>query len=325
MIVLSGTGVGRAPAALGRASTVVWQNGRPTLDPGTLGWLADRARREEGPIQLVLVVGEASLALWMPMPLDAILGAVVAEEPLTAAFPDAFPVPVVCGVPEARSLISEGMLVLVDSHRGRVCVEPSADEILAVSGSGKRRWLVGAAHAPAVTRSGLDVPVVAVVEDLDAVREAVRQGADGALFRVAAPVAILREAAKAIGGGTLVFPGSLEDAFALAGEARVFHLQEGGSVAESQWREALETSVPGSGVPGRIGIPVGSGPWAIADVDALLVDGSQLPLPVFDLPPVWVVVDDVNDIPEAISGGASVLCVPSGDVASAKDVVRGCD
>jgi len=325
MIVLHGTGVGRAPAALGRAASVNWQNGRPTLDDATLAWLADRSRREEGIIQLVLVVSEASLALWMPMPFDAVLGAVVSEGPLSSGLPDAFPIPVVCDVPEARSLISDGMLVLVDSHRNRVCVEPSAEELLAVQSPSKRRWLVGSAHAPAVTRSGLEVPVIGLVDGLDAVREAVRLGADGVLFRECASRDVLREAARATGGGRIVFPGTVDDAFQLATEARVFHLSVGDVWDPIAWESALENSVPGSPVPGRVALPGDrlSGPWD--GVDAVLVDAGRLPLPILELPPLWVWVDRLGDIGNIVAAGASAVCVPADDVAVAKDAVRECD
>lgn len=325
MIVLHGNGVGRAPAALGRAASVHWQNGRPTLDEATLAWLADRSRREEGVIQLVLVVSEASLALWMPMPFEAVLGAVVSEGPVAGGLPDAFPIPVVCDVPEARSLIADGMLVLVDSHRNRVCVEPSAEEILAVQGPSKRRWLVGSAHAPAVTRSGLEVPVIGLVDGMDAVREAVRLGADGVLFRDPVRVDVLRDAARACGGGRMVFPGLVGDAFRLSSEARVFHLSVEGNWDPAAWQSALESSVPGSPVPGRIVVlgEVVSGP--IEGVDAVVVDANRLPLPILELPPLWVCVDRVQEIGDVIAAGASAVCVPAGDVAAAKDAVRECD
>jgi hypothetical protein len=60
-------------------------------------------------------------------------------------------------------------------------------------------------------------------------------------------------------------------------------------------------------------------------VEAVLVDAGRLPLPILELPPLWVCVDDMREIADAIAGGASALCVPASDVAVAKDTVRDCD
>lgn len=324
MIVLEGEGVGNAAPALGRAAQIEWQQGRPVLDVATLAFLAERERREEGTLQLVLVVSDAAAALWMPLPFGAVLAGIVAEAPLSCVLPDAIPVPVVAAIPEARSQIQDGLLVLVDPYRNCVCVEPSAEEILAMDRRRRRRWLIGAAHAPATTRSGLSIPVIGIATDAESVRTAVREGADGILFREPVSRDLMQEAARGIGGGVLVFPGPPEEAFSIAQQAEVFHLVCEGSDDSRSWDAALRNSPPGSPVPGRMLVVRGSVPLQ-TNTDALFVGIDQLPLPILDLPPVWVCVADESEIPDAVSGGGSVVCLPAARVGSAKDAVRNCD
>ncbi|MFM7320968.1 MAG: hypothetical protein ACKO5K_05520 [Armatimonadota bacterium] len=326
MILLPGIGAVVRPAALGVAARVAWQHGRPTLTEETLGWLEERVRREEGPIQLILVVDSVEPALWMPLPFDAVLAGIVAERSFAAPPGDVVPVPVVCAVEEARASIGEGTLLLVDPHRACVCVEPSAEEVLAVERRRRRRVLLGPAHTPATTRTGVTIPVWGSVSTAAERDEAVRGGADGLFITGFQEIGMVENCARAMGGGPVAAPLSPAQAFALSRDADVVQWTPTPEDA-TRWNAALAESIPGTPAPKRVGLlrPEDDPGTIDPTLDGLLADAELLPLPVLDLPPLWVRVDDPADVPAAIAGGAHLLVVPASMVAATKDAVRSTD
>jgi len=324
MILLPGTAAVLRPAALGVAARIAWQHGRPTLSEETLGWLEERVRREEGQIQLILVVDTAEPALWMPLPFDAVLAGIVAEQPLAAPPADVVPVPIVSGVDEARACIGEGTLLLVDPHRWCVCVEPSAEEVLAVERRKRRRVLLGPAHTPATTRTGVTMPVWAAISEGDAIADAVRNGADGLFFIGFHDIGIIAEGARAMGGGPVAAAVSADKGFQLARDADVFLW---GTIEPSAWTAALESSPPGTEPPRRLVTLSPDTPPGDVDssVDGVVVFAEQLPLPVVDLPPLWTRVADPEQVAGAIAGGAAVLLSPPDRIEAVKDAVRTSD
>jgi len=327
MILLPGIGAVRRPAALGVAARIAWQHGRPTLSEETLGWLAERVRREEGQIQLILLVDEAAPALWMPLPYDAVLAGVVAEKPFTAGTADVVPIPVVAEVAEARASIGEGTLLLIDPHRNVVCVEPSADEVLAVERRRRRRVLLGPEHTPATTRTGVTVPVWGRVRNLGDARTAVDGGADGLFVTFFQDFGEIAEAARFLGGGPVAAAIPAPDAFTLARDIDIVRRIEEVRDDASAWEVALAQSAPGTEPPRRIGTfgPDLDPSEVDPGLDGLVANVDQLPLPVLDLPPLWVLVDDVEDVGGAVTAGAAVLIAPPDRIQAVKDAVRSTD
>lgn len=328
MIVLDGVGAPGAAPALGRACRVVFDAGRPTLDADTLAWLAERIRQEEGEIQLVLVVEEASVALWMPLPYDALLAGVVAERPLTRPLPSEPPIPVVSGVAEARHTIEEGHLLLVDPPRNRVLVEPSAEEVLRVERARKPRFLVGAPHAPAQTRGGVAIPVWGLVRTSDDVRAAIAAGADGLLFPEPADPDVLDAAAAAVGGGDLAVCGAPADALRLAGRARVRFLTDPipAPPLRDVWRTLADPDAPAGPDPLLLArLAPDTDPERAAGYDEALAPVDVLPLPLLDLPPLRVLIADPDDARRAVTAGAVGVVCPPDRIPDVKDAIRETD
>lgn len=179
MMTLHGQG-NDAPPVYGRAAQVGEENGRPTLAPELLVIAANHLRRDEEPLDVVLVVEDAAMALWMPLPKGLTLAGVVAESavPPTGKRDN---LPIVSGISEARALIQEGNLLIVDPERGRVLIEPEAEEFARLQDARlqKRRVMLGSGHTPARTHYGRIIEIWASVRDFADVEAAIAAGADG--------------------------------------------------------------------------------------------------------------------------------------------------
>ena len=221
MNLLYGVGHGAA-VAVARAVLVQEDQGRPTLPPDILAEAARRARyRGDGPLDLVLVVGDAAQALFVRLPGLAVVGVVAEETADTTAFPEEMAV--ITGVTGARDAIPEGEWVIVDPVRGRVVVEPDAAAIARVQAAPERpRVLLGAAHFPARTLGGTEVAVWAVVRSEADLEKALADGADGLVVTAPsdllpgntdspeAQTARLLPRVEAVGGGALALDASLD-------------------------------------------------------------------------------------------------------------------
>lgn len=182
-------GIGNdAPPVYARAALVEQVNGRPALSPTLLAMAAAHLRRGDEPLDVALVVEDAPQALWMPLPSGLNLAGVIAEREMQRGWhglsPDASPVALITGVAGARVAVQEGNLVILDPERGRVLVEPAAEEFarLQEARTRQRRLWLGDAHTPARTQSGRDVAVWASVRDFADVEVAMASGADGILL-----------------------------------------------------------------------------------------------------------------------------------------------
>jgi hypothetical protein len=175
--VLRGRAHGRR-AVLARAAILTEdERGRATLDPELLALAAQRHRRAEGDLDIALVAEDPLYALLLRLPAGLALAGVVAETELRE--PPMTDMPVVSGIPDARTEITEGEWLILDPLRRRVMVNPDAEDIALLQADTRPRVLLGAEHLPARTMGGQEVAVWARVATLDDVRAALEAGADG--------------------------------------------------------------------------------------------------------------------------------------------------
>ncbi len=219
MNLLHGAGHGDN-VAVARAVPVQEDQGRPTLPPDILTEAARRARyKGDGPLDVILVVGDAAQALFIRLPGLAVVGVVAEEEVAQSSFPP--DMAVITGVAGAREAIPEGEWVILDPARGRVVVEPDAAAIARAQAAPERpRVLIGAAHFPARTLGGVEIAVWAVVRSQTDVEQALADGADGLVVTAPsdllpmlmespeAQTARLLPLIEAVGGGALAFDAS---------------------------------------------------------------------------------------------------------------------
>jgi hypothetical protein len=179
MSALAGRGHGDHPV-FARAVLLQGSGGRPTLPLEVTEEAARRLRRREAPLDIVLVAPDAASALLLRLPPGLSVAGVVAERgDVPALLPE--DVCLVAGVAGASAEIPEGEWVLLDPRRGRVIVGPDASEIARLqAGPDRPRVLLGAAHMPAQTQSGVEVSVWAVTRTQEELAAAmVTGGADG--------------------------------------------------------------------------------------------------------------------------------------------------
>lgn len=179
MSALIGRGHGDHPV-FARAVLLGGSGGRPTLPPEVTEEAARRLRRREAPLDVVLVAPDAASALLLRLPPGLSVVGVVAERgDVPALLPE--DICLVAGVAGASMEIPEGEWVILDPRRGRVIVGPDASEIARLqAGPDRPRVLLGAAHLPARTQSGVEVSVWAVTRTQEELAAAmVTGGADG--------------------------------------------------------------------------------------------------------------------------------------------------
>jgi hypothetical protein len=157
--------------------------GRFTLSDSVLSLAARRLRRGDGPLDTVLVARDASHALLLRLPSAFSLVGVVAENSL-AFVPPTEGIALVSGVDEALTQIQDSDWVIVDPARGRVVVNPQAEEIARLQNARHLRpsILLGAAHTPARTLSGRTIAVWSRVLNTADMERALECGADGILI-----------------------------------------------------------------------------------------------------------------------------------------------
>jgi Phosphoenolpyruvate-protein kinase (PTS system EI component in bacteria) len=181
--VLTGTGHGDAPPLLARAALLVDDgNGRATLAEELLAEAARLHKRSEEPLEIALVAADAAYALLLRLPAGLRLVGVVSEWEAAEGLNS--PVPVISGIPDAREVVPDGELLILDAVRGRVVVAPDALDVARFQEAQRRRprVLLGAAHVPARTQNGREIAVWARVYSAQDIEEAVAQGADGILI-----------------------------------------------------------------------------------------------------------------------------------------------
>jgi hypothetical protein len=178
----NGTTLGTLPV-LATAARIDDTSGRFTLSDSVLALAARRFRRGEGPLDTVLVAADASHALLLRLPPAFTLVGVVAEQSLDFV-PPTEGIALVSGVDEALTAIQDSDWVIVDPARGRVTVNPQAEEIARLQNARHRRpsVLLGASHTPARTLGGRTVAVWARVGGMTNLETAVANGADGILI-----------------------------------------------------------------------------------------------------------------------------------------------
>lgn len=326
MTILTGQGHGEQ-AVLGIAAHLRIERGRPTLSEEFLALLLERQRLEEGDLDTLLVADDATMALWMSLPTGANLAGVVGIRPRDASLTLPAFLAAVTGVEEARQAIPEGAVVLLDPLRGQVLVEPSAEEILRLQRARRPRFLVGAAHVPALTQGGLEIAVWGIAAEEEAIHAAVEAGADGLYLPGEPAIETLQRAAVAIGGGPVAFAAPLETAFALAAQAQV-HWCLPAEAETAGLREELADRArrlaAGTGeqraLPRLAALLDGTARAAGFD-EGLLLDGA-LPSDILSLPPLRVRVEDEDEAQRAVTGGAiGLLCRP-GRIGAVKDAIR---
>jgi phosphohistidine swiveling domain-containing protein len=357
VITLEGQGFGNG-VVYARATLLGDDDGRPTLDADLLAFAARNARNVEGAQELVLVAEEATPALLMQLPDGLTLAGVVAEQP-TIVSPSR--IPVITGVVDARKLIGEGSLVVVDAGRGRILVEPTAQEIARLqSGTQRARFRLGAANVPAQTQSGRTVAVWAMVSTVSEVEDAILAGADGILVQSGGDLlpdsagsdeetlARLLPVTEAFGGGDIALDmgadtfGTFDPALLcrLASHCRlrwILHPEslplpvrdlrrELNEIVQAE-RNAYRTAETPRLMAAH---PILSGPDATADrndyTEILVAPDSLRGLTFLDtveLPPLYALLPfDLEDLPVAITNGISGAVVPLSLVADAKDSIR---
>ncbi len=221
-MLLEGNGQGSFAPVYARAARLEIQRGRPTLASDLLVEVMHRMRRGEEALDIALVTDDPAIALNLPLPRGLNPVAIIAERSTDTADPF---LPIVGGIVDATSRIANDDLVIVDSERGRVWVNPTAEQIAALQAETFRpRILVDQASTPAETRSGRIIKVWAEVSSSWEAEAAVQEGADGLLLTGDGPlgtelmlsddfVATLAPLTESIGGGDIALhlpPDSLD-------------------------------------------------------------------------------------------------------------------
>lgn len=339
-----------------RAARLDSLNGRPTLDPDLLAIAVRFADNPEDHLDIVLVADDAALALLTPLPTGLSLVGVVAERPIAQVPRGAEGIAVISGVSEAREAIAEGNLLILDPERGRVLIEPEAQEFARLQEEGVQRVrvMVGAAYTPARTHGGQEVPVFARVENDADMEAAFTQGADGLLF--VAPSPLLGEdealtlsnllfAADAMGGGDILVratPDAIDLSVLLQTAPRcrlrwVVSLDDTDMTAR-ELQAALNTHAEDlleNGIwaaPPALTLVFDSVQAAETADPTDLLDAGDILLPatsdleaniLLHLPATRLDLGDSLDlVPDAILAGARALIVPALHVAETKDRVR---
>lgn len=175
-------GSGATPV-LATAALIDESQGRFTLSAELLEMISRRVRRGDGPLDVVLFARDAAYALLLRLPPEIHLVGVVAEREMAFVAPTR-DVAVVSGATGALSAARDGSWVIVDPARGRVLIDPEAQEIARLQSMRPSRpsILLGAAHTPATTLSGRTISVWATVQSTVDVGAALRHGADGILI-----------------------------------------------------------------------------------------------------------------------------------------------
>lgn len=356
MITLEGLGFG-TDVVYARATLLGDDDGRPTLDPDLLTYAARIVRYGEETQEIIVVAPDAATALVMPMPEGLTLGGVIAEEPVTARAR----IPVVTGVVDARKQIGEGSLIVLDSRRGRVLVDPTAEEIARLQNERQRaRFRLGGENVPAQTQSGRTIAVWAMVSTQGDVTEALHVGADGILITAGGDLlpesssdegdilAGLLKAAEAFGNGDIALDaggegfGALDPVLVcrLAPHCRLRWLLHPDSLPlpVRDLRQELQTIINAERRDDRIADipllmaahPILSGESATpdrSDYSEILIAPDALSgldfLEMVELPPLYTLLPfDLEDLPAAIQNGITGAIVPLALVAEAKDLIR---
>lgn len=339
--------------------------GRPTLDGDLLAQAFQRFKRGQETLDVILVTDDPMKALLLRLPPSLALAGVVAEadfpaENISPASPGSRPVSLVAGVTGALETIPEGCLLIVDPDRGRVVIEPEAEEFVRLQAErGHRpRFMLGEAHLPAQTLGGRTISVWAQVRDEQEIEAAVQGGADGLVIAPGGDIlpetfaddvdsddtallARLIAAADRIGGGemTLAAPPDLLDPllvvklaprvqlrWAISPEALPIPLAELRQEMESLVADETEALRPAT-VPllvadltSRAAFDPLEG-WAEIILPANEVASLSL-VDSFDLPPIRARFDNgLNDFTET-AAVATALIVSPGLSAEAKENVR---
>jgi hypothetical protein len=184
MTILQGSGTtsGTMPV-LATAARLDDVTGRFTLSDSVLALAARRLRRGDGPLDPVLIASDAAHALLLRLPSAFTLVGVVAEKSL-AFVPPTEGIALISGVEEALTAIQDSDWVIVDPARGRVVVNPQAEEIARLQNARHLRpsILLGASHTPARTLGGRTITVWARVGPAEDLELALANGADGILI-----------------------------------------------------------------------------------------------------------------------------------------------
>lgn len=357
MITLQGQGSG-AGVVYARATLLGDDDGRPTLDADLLAFAVRSIRHGDGAQDIIVITVDAAPALLMPLPEGLTLAGVVAEQEATLSSPR---LPVVAGVVDARKQIGEGSLIVLDASRGRVLVEPTAQEIARLQSEPQRaRFRLGAANVPAQTQSGRTVAVWAMISTLVEVEEAIQVGADGLLVQFGGDLlpesggsddeilTRLLSVAEAFGGGDIALDtgdvgiGNYDPSLLcrLASSCRlrwVLHPEslplsvrdlrdELNEIVQAERNEDHNADIPRLMAAHPILFGDDATPDRFDYTEVLVTPDALRSLTFLDtveLPSLYVLLPfDLEDLPAALANGITGAIVPLPLIAEAKDAVR---
>ncbi len=332
MTILSGVGAGSGIAS-GIVAHVSVERGRPRLDPELIEQLLQRRMSALEPLNVVLLVEDAALALLISLPpggrLVGIVGELPQELPLA---PEG--VALVCGVGPARALAPDGTLVIVEPERGRVLLDPSARELARLQRDARPRLRLDGDSVPARTLGGREVAVWGEAYSLEEAEEALAAGADGLLYL--APLTSWDDAlelARLVGGGDLTIGPGLTPGetvrlaartalrLAVPTETDTDSLKDDWDSAQGDLAETNERT----GLP-RLTLRTFAPPPGPSAYDEILLEQLYLPDDLLSLPPLYLRLgteaEDLAPLEEAIAAGICGVCVGPEQVATVKNAIR---
>jgi multiphosphoryl transfer protein len=144
----------------------------------------DAAEPEQPYVLVMAEVGPSDVARLDPARVAGIVTAQGGATAHSAIVARALGIPAVVGAGAAVLLLDNGTPLLLDGQRGRVAVDPPADELqraLAERDARERRLQIAWAnrHEPALTRDGHAVEVFANIGESNGIDKVVEQGAEG--------------------------------------------------------------------------------------------------------------------------------------------------
>ena len=332
MTTLCGEGGGER-AVSGLTAHLCTDGSRLTLDSETLLSIL-QARRTGGPERdLILIAYDPATALLTPLPPGARLVGVVARQSLPARSALPLGVAVLSEVLDDLEALPEGAYTIVDPVRGRALIDPGPKEIALFQSHSTQRTLLGPAHDPARTLSGVTVPVWAVVSTPGETEEALDSGADGLLWEGFCELDGLRSIARELGGGDLAVRASFESLtpsawLTLADNCRLWLCldPEGAPIEQALADlEDAETFLEADGKPvGTVRLCA-----VVDDVapdyldlwDGVLSVSGWTPDDLLSAPPV-LAQSSLADLPDAVASGPLAVPVNPVDVRAAKNAVR---
>lgn len=332
MTVLSGEGRGER-AVSGLTSHFRTEGARPTLDSETLLAIL-QTRRTGGPERdIVLIAEDPAMALLAPLPLGARLVGVVARNPLLARASVVAGIAVLSETTDDLEALPEGAYAIVDPIRGRALIDPGPKEIALYQSHLTPRTLLGSAHDPARTLSGVTVPVWAIVSTPGEMEDALTGGADGLLWDGFCDADWLRSVARELGGGDLAIRASFDALAPAAWLALAHHCRLWLCLAPEETRieqtlaelEDAEVFLEAEGKPSgtiRLCAIVESQPPVYLNLwDGALSLSGWTPDDLLSTPPVLLRAT-LDELPDAVASGPLAVLVNPDDVRVAKDAIR---